>query len=393
MSTKLILAIALAASVVMAVQPPWKALPERKPTGRRNPTTLSYLDNPRTAGWKQPPFVYDPAVALHPKHAKVIVLIYNPVLKTQGGKTLIEYLKANDPRAYSQLLCDAIRECSGGYINYEIVDIIEHDAFTRKIDGFLYTEKTFLEARKTSKYHQPDRSNYRTIFEENDLIRRVRDEGVTEVWIWGAGGFGYDELAMYFPNRYARFAPTQNPWFYRPYEIPPECNRSVWVMGFNYEVGADNMIHSYSHRAESILALVFGHGEWDKELVGRDPWNTFTQLETDFPGTPSQVGNVHVPPNGQSGYDYNNARSVLSFADAWRTSYPDMAGAKPRMISSAEWYNDQLGFQKWWLSHLPRGAGYTKWGYNNWWVYVANTDEDLPDYPAQIQEFKPAGKH
>ncbi len=42
---------------------------------------------------------------------------------------------------------------------------------------------------------------------------------------------------MYIPHRYARFAPTQNPWFYRPYEIPPECNHTVWVMGFNYECG------------------------------------------------------------------------------------------------------------------------------------------------------------
>lgn len=197
---------------------------------------------------------------------------------------------------------------------------------------------------------------------------------------------------MYIPKRYARFAPTQNPWFYRPYEIPPECNRTVWVMGFNYEVGPDNMIHTYSHRAESILALVFGHGEWDKNLVGRDPWNTFTQLEMDFHGTPSQVGNVHVPPNGQSGYDYNTPRSVLSYADAWQTLYPNMASAKPRMISSAEWGNNQLGYQKWWLSHLPRAAGYTKWGYNNWWVYVANTDEDLPDLPARQQDFIPAGK-
>ena len=365
--------------------PAWKQLPVVKPTGTLDDGIKCHLENPRTAAWKQPAFAYDHNVATMPKAAKVIVIIYNPVLKSQGGKTLIQYLKANDPRAYSKLMADAVRECSGGYINYEIVDIIERPEFTRKIDGFLYDEKSFLAARKTNKWHQPDRSNYRTIFEQNDLIRRVRDEGVTEIWIWGAGGFGYDELAMYFPNRYARFAPTQNPWFYRPYEIPVECNRSVWVMGFNYECGPDNMIHSYGHRCESILALVFGHGVWDKSLVGQDPWNSFSMIENDFAGQPSQVGNIHVPPNGQSGYDYNNKRSTMSYADAWLSDYPDLSRAIARPISSAEWGNDQLGYQKWWLRHMPRNAGYTKWGYNNWWVYVANTDEDLPDAPAALK--------
>jgi hypothetical protein len=145
------------------------------------------------------------------------------------------------------------------------------------------------------------------------------------------------------------------------------------------------MIHSYGHRSESILALVFGRGQWERELVGRDPFNTFTMLESDFPGKPSQVGNVHVPPNGQSGYDYNNKRKVMSYADAWLTDYPDLSHATPRLIGSEEWNNTQLGYQEWWLRHLPRGPGFTKWGYNNWWVYIANTDEDLPDLPDGFQ--------
>jgi hypothetical protein len=29
---------------------------------------------------------------------------------------------------------------------------------------------------------------------------------------------------------------------------------------------------------------------------------------------------------------------------------------------------------------VPKFPGHTKYGYNNWWVYIANTDEDLPEY-------------
>jgi hypothetical protein len=188
---------------------------------------------------------------------------------------------------------------------------------------------------------------------------------------------------MYIPNRHARFGPTDNPWLYRPYDIPPECGRTLWMMGFNYECGPDNMIHSYMHRVESMGALQFGDGIWDTKNR-RDAWNIFSILETDFPGFPSMVGNCHVPPNGQEGYDYDNKRRVLSYADGW-FDYPDLRGPA-RLVSSDEWGNNQFGYMKWILEHLPKSAGATPEGLNNWWVYVANTDGDLPDYVAPKAE-------
>ena len=374
--------------------PSWKLLPLAEPEGKMVPNIKCYTFDPKQSNWQQPPFVYNHDVAVKPIKSKVIIVTYNPVLKTKDNISLIEHLKANDPKSYSNILADVVRRASRGYVNYEIVDYIEVDEFSEKIDGFVYTEETFLDARKDNSYHQPDRSDYRKIFERHNLIERCKNENISEIWLWGANGMGWDELAMYFPNRYARFAPTLNPWFYRPYEIPEEIGHTVWVMGFNYEVGIDNMIHSYNHRIESILALVFGHGEWDKELIGRDPYNTFTMLNLDFPDSPSQVGNVHVPPNGKFGYDYKPQDEVETYADAWRTHYPDMKDVKHRPFRSSEFGNNQQGFQEWWMFQIPSIPGYTKWGYNNWWVYIANTDEDLPfmssdDY--KEQQFTPAG--
>jgi len=375
-------------------QPGWKSLPIAKPEGIQEENIKCYMLNPKQSNWKQPDFVYNQDIAVKPVKSKVIVLVYNPLLKTKGNISLISYLKAHNPKAYSDTLADVVKRASKGYINYEIIDYIEANEFSEKIDGFLYTEETFLEASKIHKYRQPDRSDYRKIFERHNLIERCKNENISEIWLWGAGGMGWDELAMYFPNRYVRFAPTENPWFYRPYEIPEEIGHTIWVMGFNYEVGVDNMIHSYNHRIESILALVFGHGEWEKELAGRDPYNTFTMLNLDYPEKPSQVGNVHVPPNGKFGYDYNPKDEVETYADAWRTHYPNMKNAKHRPFRSSEFGNKQRGYQEWWMFQLPSVPGYTKWGYNNWWVYIANTDEDLPfmtseDYKQET--FSPAG--
>jgi hypothetical protein len=359
-----------------ATQPSWKALPEVKPEGERTHTGSYTLKDREKVRWERPPFKYNEQVATGRKHAKVVVLIYNPVLESEGGKTLIDYVKGNDPREYSYILANVIREASWGYINYEIVDIIEVDGFPRKVDGFRYTDESFLEVRKTQKW-QPATSSYRGMFEDNHLLERFQREGITELWVWGAGGMHMDEFAMYIPNRYARYGPTDNEWLYRPYDIPPELGRTTWVMGFNYECGPDNMIHSYVHRVESMALLAVADGIWNTHEQ-RDPWNVFSWLETDHPGTPSMVGNCHVPPTGQGGYDYNNKRRTLSWADNW-ANYPNLRGAKPRLVSAAEWGNNQFGYMKWICERVPKFAGSTRYGYNNWWVYIANTDEDLPE--------------
>ena len=116
------------------------------------------------------------------------------------------------------------------------------------------------------------------------------------------------------------------------------------------------------------------------------------RLPSSQPGTVSQVGNCYVPPNGQAGYDYDNERRVLSYADRW-ARYPDLRG-EPRMVSSDEWGNSHFGYQKWILEHLPKYPGATPHGYNNWWVYVANTDEELPDWqpPDPTRFVAPSGE-
>jgi hypothetical protein len=369
------LAAFLLAQAVAPDAPAWRSLPQVEPVGERAHTGSYVVEDVDRAGWAKPPFRDDEHAATGRKVAKVLVLVYNPVLEAEGGRRLIEWLKGTDPEEASRILVDVVRQASWGYINYEIVDIIEVDGYPAKVDGFRYDDASYLEARRTQRW-QPSTISYRRLFEENDLVERCRREGITEVWLWGADGFHFDEFAGFIPNRYARFGPTDNPWLYRPYDIPEELGRTTWVMGFNVEVGPDNMIHSYTHRVESMAALALAGGVWDTGRR-RDPWNVFSFLELDHPGRPSQVGNCHVPPNGKQGYDYANPRKVPSWADLW-WKYPDLRG-EPRAVSSAAWGGTQFGYQKWILEHVPKTPGHTEFGYNNWWLYIANTDEELTD--------------
>lgn len=360
---------------LVAADPAWKSLPLVPPAGEKAHTGSFVVADRASAAWKRPPFVPNEKASTGRKHAKVVVVVYDPILEREGGKRMTEFLNANDPVEYSRILVNVIREASWGYVNYEIVDVLRVDGFPVKTDGFRYTDESFLEVRKTEKW-QPATISYRKVLEENGLLERFRKEGITELWLWGCGGMHFDEFAMMIPNRYARFGPTDNPWLYRPYDIPEELGRTTWVMGFNYEVGADNMVHSYTHRVESMGALALADGVWDPKGKS-DPWNVFTRLEMERKGEPSHVGNCHVPPNGEKGYDYDNPRRVMSYADNW-ARYPDVRGAA-RLVSSDEWGNNQFGYQKWILERVPKFPGATEFGYDNWWVYVANTDEDLPD--------------
>ena len=135
--------IAVALAPVMAPVPSWKSLPIAKPAGEKQMQGCYTVANRREIPWKRPKFVYDAKAATGLKLAKVIVLIYNPTLAGQGGKTVVEHFKWNDPVQYSHILADVVRQASWGYINYEIVSILEVDGFPKRLDGTRYDEATY----------------------------------------------------------------------------------------------------------------------------------------------------------------------------------------------------------------------------------------------------------
>jgi hypothetical protein len=310
---------------------------------------------------------------------RVLAVNYDPILA--NGKRLSREMRWHDPRPMTTNLLRYLRECSGGYARYELVDFIDVNAFPLKRDGFRYNEESFREMWKDrKKAHKPDSVSYAAIFRENDLARRVERDDLREIWIWGAPYFGMDEYAMKIPGDQVLY-PPDNPWFYRPYDIP-DCGRTVWVMGFNYEVGEDNALHSYGHRVEGILSLTVGRGIWTEEAGETNAWNRFTRHAKDSPED-THVGNVHYPPNATKDYDYGRTNVVMSAADDW-FNYPELTGLKKRVTNETWGKPHHLNFMKWWLDHLPKNAGIHEGYYNNWWRYVV-------DYDRAIRELPPPG--
>lgn len=336
----------------------------------------------------QPPQPPQPAPKRPP--IKVIVINYDPILKTKGGVRLTQYMKWSDPHAMTDAIVRDLRKTSGGFADYRIVQFIDVDGYPQKRDGFNYDENSFLAMwADKSKAHQPDSVSYAAIFRKFDLVNRIRKEGIEEVWLWGAPYFGWDEYAMKIPGD-RLFYPTDNEWFYRPYDIP-ECGKTVWVMGWNYERGEAEAIHSYGHRCEGILSLTVGKGVWDNQKTPNNIWNRFTHIAKDFPDD-AQVGNVHGGPNAEGGYDYAQKKAVLSGADDW-LNYPRLTGKKT-MIDCEAWGGPDyhLNYMRWWFTRLPKAAGETDGFYNNWWQYVCNYDAAVRALPPPGGKLAPATK-
>lgn len=315
------------------------------------------------------------------KTNNLLVVCYDPVMPNHGGVTLSRHFQWNDPGVLTAKLIRHLYESSRGYLTLKVAGFTNLNAFPVKRDGFRYTEETYLEMWKDrSKAHQPDGFGYAAMFKELNLVERVRKENITEIWVWGAPYFGTDEYAMKIPGDQL-FHQTDNPWFYRPYDIP-DCGRTVWVMGFNYEVGEDNALHSFGHRCEGILSMTVGRGVWSDRAGDTNAWSRFTRQADKFPKD-AQVGNVHGGPNAKGGYDYGQTNIVMSAADNW-LNYPDLSGP-PKPVSADTWgAPHHLNFQRWWLGHLPRNAGQTEGCHNNWWRYIA-------DYDAAVKELPPPG--
>jgi hypothetical protein len=308
----------------------------------------------------------------------LLIVNYDPILRQHGGARLSRHLKWNDPRPMTTNLVRYLREASGGFAEYRLMEWIDVDAFPQKRDGFRYTEESFLEMWKDKKKaHKPDSVSYAAIFKDLNLVERVKKENIGEVWVWGAPYFGTDEYAMKIPGDHI-FYSTENPWFYRPYDIP-DCGRTVWVMGFNYEVGEDNALHSYGHRCEGILALTIGLGIWDDKAGETNAWSRFTRQAAKNPHD-AHVGNIHGGPNATRGYDYGQTNIVLSAADDW-FNYPRLTGERKPVNCDTWGKPHHLNFIRWWLNHLPKNAAVTDGFYNNWWHYVVDYDEAVRQLP------------
>lgn len=255
-------------------------------------------------------------------------------------------------------------------VTYKIVKVIDSDKiWTRFKDSTAYLDKN----RVYKLLSDPKKNEFKAKhpkFDYKGFVKyygfdKLRDEGkINEVWVWSWPYAGMWESEQVGKNAF---------WCNSP-PIKMDNEKILTIMGFNFERTADLAMHSFGHRAESVLSKVYGRWKPLKDMTKPNNWELLTSLDKDTPGK-GGVGNCHFPVNGVKDYDYANKRKVKSYASIWK-NYPDLdwKKAKPEVVDCSTWGCSQMGYMSWWYRHFPHFPGVNPQDkkLNNWWFYIVN---------------------
>lgn len=291
---------------------------------------------------------------------KILALIYDPILDPASGEKLSQRMSWNRPEDLETAFVAELLEVSGGMARVQIAQRIEINEFPDLADGFRYTPAAYLDVlRGVSQPHKPSDIDYQKILAKYNILQRVGRGEIDEVWIFGFPYAGLYESTMGGKGAFWCNAPIL--------KNTQTCPRRFVVMGFNYERGVGEMMESFGHRAESILAKTFEPLSGEANL-----WLRFIRYDKVSPGK-AEVGTIHFAPNSERDYDWNNPRLVNSFCDNWYR-FPDLSGPA-RMVNADEWGNGNIRLHhRWWFKHIPHVAGRQNGIHNNWWQYIMDAN-------------------
>jgi hypothetical protein len=318
------------------------------------------------------PISADNSSNLPPIEKKVLVVVFNPILEDYGNQRLVDYLRWNDPNTLTQEYINAIKETSWNIVSYEVTEKLEFDDYPIKPDGFKYTDQSYLQCWDDhDTCHSPDIMDYPKVIADYHLCDIVNQKNYDEIWLFGGPWFGFWEAVTTGPEAFG----TNGPPF------PSSCNKLIHVMGFNYERSLSEMLEDLGHRTEGTMTHVYGGGEpygsWPRSTQDTG-WKKYTIGDKDIPNY-AQCGTVHCPPNAEASkcnwqqQDLYNLRFVPSYCDDWY-NYPNSTGTATNLNCSA-WNCSHLGWEKYWLKHLPHATGSTGGKINNWWRYVVDYEQ------------------
>ncbi|MEK7595043.1 MAG: hypothetical protein AAB443_00420 [Patescibacteria group bacterium] len=292
-----------------------------------------------------------PSVLEQNKDRKVLVVIFNPNISNQK---LIAEKKWNAPSDLIKKFVEDITLVSKGRLNYQVIELLEINQFPIKEDGFKYSQKVYLTCLSDpKKCHEKDTLDYKVLFDQFEVCKKVNRNELDEVWLFGGPYFGFYESRLAGPKAF---------FYNSPPLLATNCQKLVPVMGFNYERSVSEMLESFGHRVEFTLTKVF-------ENAKVNDWERFTRYDQKFPGK-AECGTVHFAPNSTRDYDWSNSNYALSNCDSWY-SFPEVTH-KPELINCQKWGCQGYDYKKYWLALIPIAAGETKGIKNDWWSYISN---------------------
>lgn len=317
-----------------------------------------------------------PLITLSPR---VLALIFDPIVDPATGKRLSKHPRAQGWNRVDELIDGYVADidaCSGGLVKYRVVERTVVDGFPLRESRERYTAASYLDVLEGRvKPNEQDLCDYYALVDEFNLTARIANDDFDEVWMFGFPYAGFYEARMVGKGAF---------WCNSP-ELKNTPGRRFVIMGFNYERGVGEMLEDLGHRAESILARVFGaeaflNSAYNPSLrparvvKSSSPtlFERFAYFDLVAPGK-AEVGLLHFAPNSVQDYDWGNPTQVLSCADDW-DQFPNLPNPPNyRPVTCADWGNGDIRqHHKWWLEHLPKVAGRTNGVANNWWKYIIN---------------------
>lgn len=301
--------------------------------------------------------------AAEPFFPRSLLLSFDPILENRANRRVHEVFGWQDASTLTDSYVTDFGNATYGLILHRVTRRLNPDVFPVKADGFRYNDTTFQICWPNGTCHQPDGVDYRAVCRDYDLARKVDSGELDEVLMHGAPYFGYYESRMAGRGGY---------WCNSPPQSRVACSKIFVIMGFNYERGVAEMLHSCGHRSESIMSRTYGF--WDI-TQSRHDWERFTQNVGQSPNV--ACGSVHYPPNGVSDYDYANTQSVVSTSIDWLNNFPNLTG-QTSVVSRNTWGGPDYhrNYMKWWYAHMPHVGGTNNHdGYlrlNNWYQYLFN---------------------
>jgi hypothetical protein len=290
----------------------------------------------------------------------VLQITFNPIVDIVFGKRLIQTLGFNDPDQLVAGYIQDIQACSGGLVNYQIVERVEADEIPVKADGYQYAEHDYVSLyRARGGFHAPDLVDYGSIIANFNLLQRVAGDEIDEVWMFGAPYFGFWESTMGGAGAFFTNSP--------PLSNTKHCPRRFVIMGFSYERGVGEMLEDLGHRAEFTLRQVYRSKVGDANLFDR-----FARYDQVAPQQ-ANVGLLHFAPNSVHDYDWGSMTPVRACCDDWY-QFPNLPDPPNyRTVTADDWGNGDIrAHHNWWFEHLPKVTGTTDGIANNWWKYLVD---------------------
>jgi len=304
-----------------------------------------------------PDSVDEPAI---PIVSKVALIVYDPVM--EDGQKLSQTMKWYRAEDLVTAFAGDIQQTSHGMARYDIVQRFQVDEFPVKADGFRYTPQLYLDVlRGAAQPHQPQDVDYAAILSRFDILNKITRGEIDEVWVFAFPYAGFYESTMGGAGAFWCNAP--------PLKNTSQCPRRFVLMGFSYERFVGEMLESFGHRTESIMAKTFEKTTGDANL-----WTRFIRYDKSAPGK-AACGNIHYAPNSERDYDWNNARPVPSECYDWLNNFPNFQGDM-RVVTAAEWGSGDIRLHhQWWLKHIPHVAGRKNGIHHNWWQYLIDPNK------------------